>query len=328
MTATHNRECRRALATWLQGMGLSPPGLTAIAGDAGGRRYYRLATAHGTRVVMDASDEPDSVAPFLRVRALMHAAGLHVPAIHAADPERGFCLLEDLGEASFLQVFRQKGADTAMEAAIQALVRWQSFELADALPVYTGERLYAELDLFAVWYVQRHLGVQPTPGWWQCWREGCERLVQSALAQPQVGVHRDFMARNLIKSRPSPGVIDFQDALIGPVTYDLASLLRDAFFSWPERQEQYWIQRYQTLAAAAGIPLPDGFAQALDWMAAQRHLKVLGIFARLAHRDGKPAYIADAPRFLDYLATELAGYDALKPLAGLIAALPSPAGAR
>jgi hypothetical protein len=328
MTASHNLEHRRSLATWLQGLGLSSSGLTAIAGDAGGRRYYRLSTPQGSRVVMDASDDAASVAPFQRVRALMDAAGLHVPAIHAADPDQGFCLLEDLGGESFLQVLRQKDADTAMEAAIQALVRWQSFALADQLPLYDGERLHAELDLFATWYVQRHLGVQPGPAWLQCWREGCERLVQSALAQPRVGVHRDFMARNLIKSRPSPGVIDFQDALIGPVTYDLASLLRDAFFSWPARQERHWIHRYQALAQAAGIPLPDEFTRALDWMAAQRHLKVLGIFARLAHRDGKPGYIADAPRFLDYLATELAGYDALEPLACLIAALPSPEEAR
>ncbi|MEX0429884.1 aminoglycoside phosphotransferase family protein [Spiribacter insolitus] len=314
----------RAMADWLRQRGVEPAGLRPLGGDASGRRYFRVTGPAGDCVVMDAPAQAASCEAFLRVQRLMAAARLHVPRIEAADSARGFMLLEDLGDADYLARLTGPDRELLLDDAVHALVRWQAATRPGALPFYDAEHLAAELALFPAWYVERHLGVKPDADWWRRWQAASTALIEAAMAQPQVWVHRDFMVRNLLVSDPNPGIIDFQDALLGPVTYDLASLLRDAFFSLEPAEEASWIGIYRERAARAGIALPDDPVRALDLMAAQRHLKVLGIFARLCHRDGKPRYIADAPRFLAYLDRELRPYPAFHDLAALVAALPSP----
>lgn len=310
---------------WLAAAGLDPSGLAPLGADASMRRYFRLETAAGSRVVMDAPDQASDFEAFLRVGALMRAAGLHAPRVDRADPEAGVMLLEDLGDTSYLAALKAgETADRLVDEALSALVRWQAATETGQLPPYDAQQLQRELDLFPDWYVTRHLGQTPGANWWAQWQAGCEALIAAATAQPQVWVHRDFMARNLMVSEPGPGVIDFQDALLGPVTYDLVSLLRDAFIDFPADLEQHWVARYADYARQAGVALPASLPEAVDLMGAQRHLKVLGIFARLAHRDGKSGYLADAPRFLAYLDRELAPYPDFAALRGLISDLPVP----
>ena len=321
---------QRQVAAWLTRQGLDPAGLTPLAADAGTRRYFRLATPDGPRVIMDAPEQPLACQAYLRIGGLLGTAGVHVPAVTAADPDAGVMVLEDLGDNSYLDALAgaTATADALMEAALEALVRLQAATRPDVLPVYDAARLQAELALFPAWYVRRHLGVQPDSAWMAAWQRSCRLLVAAALEQPRVWVHRDFMARNLLVATPNPGVIDFQDALLGPVTYDLVSLLRDAFIDFPPAAEARWCARYAEYAQDAGIALPAQLAAAVDWMGVQRHLKVLGIFARLRYRDGKPRYLADAPRFLAYLERELAPYPALAELRELLAALPRPESAQ
>ncbi|MEX0385438.1 aminoglycoside phosphotransferase family protein [Spiribacter onubensis] len=314
----------RAMADWLAQLGMDPARLRPLGADASTRRYFRLMGPEGPRVVMDAPAQAESCEAFLRVQRLMAGAGLHVPRVEAADSQQGFMLLEDLGDDGYLAALSGPDRRRLLDDALHALVRWQAATRPDALPRFGAHRLASELALFPTWYVERHLGVAPDAEWWRRWQAGSAALIGAATAQPQVWVHRDFMARNLLVSDPSPGIIDFQDALLGPVTYDLASLLRDAFFSLDPAEEADWIERYRERAGRAGVRLPDNPVRALDLMAAQRHLKVLGIFARLRHRDDKPRYVADAPRFLAYLERELRPYPAFQDLADLVAALPPP----
>ncbi|QGM22211.1 phosphotransferase [Spiribacter sp. 2438] len=313
-----------AMQAWLEASSIDSTGLLPLAADASSRRYFRLPVADGSRVVMDAPDQTEACRAFLQVRDLMAAAGLHVPRVEMADPQRGFMVLEDLGSQSYLAAFQDGQVDPLMEDALSTLVRWQAATRADPLPRYDHRRLRRELDLFPQWYVQRHLGLELNAEWWARWHAGSQRLVEAATRQPQAWVHRDFMARNLLVSAPNPGVIDFQDAMLGPVTYDLVSLLRDAFFEFSPDQERYWIGRYAALARTAGVAIPDDLPMALDWMGAQRHLKVLGVFARLHHRDDKPRYLTDASRFVAYLDRELSPHAALADLHDLIRSLPAP----
>ena len=324
MAADRENPRTAVLHDWLRRRGYDPAGLVALAGDAGARRYFRLPTGTGSRVVMDAPGQAGECHAYLRVGRLLSAAGLHVPQVEVADPELGVMVLEDLGDRDYLNAL-QRGVDAGlMEDALAALVRWQAATRPGVLPAYDDARLRAELELFPAWYVRRHLGVQPDAAWLAVWRSAREALIEAALAQPRVWVHRDYMVRNLLVADPNPGIIDFQDALEGPVTYDLVSLLRDAFIGFPAQAEREWCARYEAMAREAGVALPDDLPRALDWMGAQRHLKVLGVFARLWHRDGKPRYLRDAPRFMGYLSRELAAYPALAGLRGLLAALPAP----
>ncbi|MEC9340422.1 MAG: phosphotransferase [Pseudomonadota bacterium] len=283
-----------------------------IPGDASNRRYFRVHAGEQRFVLMDAPPALEDCAPFVAVAKLLLAAGLNAPRIIAADLDQGFLLLSDLGTQSYLDVLGDASADTLMAAAIEALVTWQAASRPGALPPYDADLLRRELDLFPDWYLGCHLGLSLKGDLADAWEALCKALIDAALAQPRVFVHRDYMPRNLLVSEPPPGIIDFQDAVIGPVTYDLVSLLRDAFISWSDAQEQRWIARYRQQAAAAGIPLPadsDAFLAAFDLMGMQRHLKVLGIFARLNYRDGKPRYLAEAPRFIRYLETAAARHD-------------------
>lgn len=298
---------------------------TAASSDASFRRYFRIPVADGSLIAMDAPPGQEDARPFVAVAERLHACGIHVPRILAADLERGFVLMTDMGKTGYLDALAGNDGDALLEDAFDALIRMQVHAPCDDLPVYNADRLRAELELFPTWFVQRHLGMEPDADWWHAWETGCRRLVESAVEQPRVFVHRDFMARNLMVAEPNPGVLDFQDALAGPIGYDPICLLRDAFRSWPPAAEDGWLRHYHRRAHDAGLPLPDfeAFRRSADLMGAQRHLKVLGIFARLYHRDGKAGYIADAPRFLDYLERETAPYAELAPLREALQALPA-----
>ena len=326
---------RAAFETWLHGIApahrLDVASLAPASSDASFRRYLHVSGSGGgtSFIVMDAPPPQEDVRPFIAVAALLHTAGLKAPQVLAQDVANGFLLLTDLGSRLYLDVLhaevaagRTSAADALMRAAIQALVQWQTRADASNLPDYDDALLRRELALFPDWCVTRECGVTWTADEQQTWATSCDLLVQSALAQPMVAVHRDYMPRNLmLLDGGVPGILDFQDAVRGPISYDVASLLRDAFISWDEEQEIDWAVRYWQAARQAGLPLPDDFAEfwrALEWMGLQRHLKVLGIFCRLKHRDAKPKYSEDLPRFFAYAHKVASRYNALRPLARLL----------
>ena len=309
--------------------GLRADTLAPASADASFRRYLRVHAADGgTRIVMDAPPPQEDVRPFIDIAGRITAAGLHAPAVLAADAAQGFVLLADLGNQLYLPVLQAATApeaDRLMREAVAALVHWQRRMDGSGLPAYDDALLRRELALFPDWCVQREHGITWTDKQQATWDRLCDTLVASALAQPTVVVHRDWMPRNLMIATPSPGILDFQDAVVGPVTYDIASLLRDAFHSWDEAQEIDWAARWWQQARDAGVlgdhAMASDFGEcwrALEWMGLQRHLKVLGIFCRLKHRDGKPAYAADLPRFFAYATRVALRYRELKPLIGLI----------
>lgn len=299
---------------------LPEAGFAPASADASFRRYFRLTQGSRSWVLMDAPPDKENCAPFLHVTQLMHEAGLNAPVVHAQDLAQGFLLLSDLGTQTFLHVINDSNADALFSDALDALVRWQSATRSSALPPYDEALLRRELALFPDWYVARHLRREFTPSQRACWAALEDMLVSRALAQPQVYVHRDYMPRNLMISAPNPGVLDYQDAVLGPITYDVASLFKDAFLSWPEARVRGWLQLYWQRARAAALPVPPDqarFEKDLDLMAAQRHLKVIGIFARINYRDGKPHYLADVPRFIRYLRDSAQRHAELAPLLGL-----------
>jgi len=298
--------------------------LTPASADASFRRYFRVHLAEGPTpsvIAMDAPPEHEDCRPFTHVAGLLERAGLNAPRVLAQDLERGFLLLTDLGATTYLAALDAANADALFADAVDALVAWQLASRPGALPPYDEALLRRELDLFPDWYVTRHLGVTLADGQRQA-LEGTFRLIlASNLAQPQVFVHRDYMPRNLMVCDPNPGILDFQDAVFGPISYDVASLFRDAFISWPEERVLDWTVRYWEKARRAGLPVDADFGafyRDLEWMGLQRHLKVLGIFARLRYRDGKSDYLADAPRFLGYVRAACERYAALGPLARLL----------
>jgi aminoglycoside/choline kinase family phosphotransferase len=242
----------------------------------------------------------------------------------AQDLTRGYLLLSDLGRQTFLHVLTDENAEGYFADAIAALVQWQRASREGVLPPYDAALLERELALFPDWYVGRHLGRTLDATQQSDWEAGCRLLIDSALAQARVYVHRDYMPRNLTVSQPSPGVLDFQDAVYGPISYDVVSLFKDAFRSWPESRVEAWRDRYWQAARVAGLPVPADharFVRDFDFMGLQRHLKVLGIFARINYRDGKPHYLADTPRFIAYVRTVAARYPELAPLVRLFDSL-------
>jgi aminoglycoside/choline kinase family phosphotransferase len=288
--------------------------------DASFRRYFRVRANGATWIAMDAPPEREDCTPFVNVATLMKAAGLHVPDVIAQDLPRGFLLLSDLGTTTYLRALDETNADRLFSDAIDALVKWQLASRPGVLPPYDEALLRRELDLFPDWYLGRHLG-----------RDAEEekakleplfaKLVASALAQPQVYVHRDYMPRNLMISTPNPGVLDFQDAVYGPITYDVVSLFRDAFVSWPEERALDWCVRYWERAKRAGLPVAGDFGafyRDFEWTGLQRHLKVLGIFARIHYRDGEPGYLDDTPRFLAYARAVAERYSELASLVPML----------
>ncbi|MFK3792621.1 MULTISPECIES: aminoglycoside phosphotransferase family protein [Pseudomonas] len=315
-----------------QGWGEVPPAtLVAASSDASFRRYFRWQGAGRSFVVMDAPPPLENCRPFVEIAGLLATSGINVPKIFAQDLERGFLLLNDLGSQTYLDVINEDNADALFEDALQALLAFQQLPMDAPLPSYDVALLRRELELFPEWYVGRELGITLTAEQRQQWQRVSDLLIDSALAQPKVLVHRDYMPRNLMLSTPNPGVLDFQDAVYGPVTYDITCLFKDAFLSWPEPRVRLWQENYWTRARALGIPVQEDFQEFLrasDLMGVQRHLKVIGIFSRICHRDGKPRYLADVPRFLAYIEAVLARRPELSELAQLLFSLSQPAGAQ
>jgi len=312
-----------ALERWLGAEFPAIPFTLAPASeDASFRRYFRARLADGRRfIVMDAPPEKEDCAPFLHVAGLFSAAGVHVPAVHARNLREGFLLLEDLGETTFLDGFAHSEPAELYAAATDALIRIQLASRPGVLPDYDRALLERELRLFPDWYLARELRWQPAPDEARILGAAFEALLANNLAQPRVFVHRDYHCRNLMVCEPMPGILDFQDAVHGPVTYDLVSLLRDAYVRWEEAQVLDWVARYWEKARKAGLPVRADFAEFyrdFEWMGAQRQLKVVGIFARLCHRDGKRRYLDDIPRVLGYLRAACGRYRELAPLAALL----------
>ncbi|MFO1204563.1 MAG: phosphotransferase [Burkholderiales bacterium] len=294
--------------------------LAPASADASFRRYFRVRYGDGaTRIAMDAPPAQEDCRPFVHVAGLLAEAGLNAPRIEAQDLAQGFLLLSDLGHTTYLAAMNADAAvaSSLFADATTALVRWQKASRPGALPPYDAALLRRELDLFPEWYVSRHLGVALSSEQAAVLERTFALVIAANLAQPQVFVHRDYMPRNLMVSDPNPGILDFQDAVYGPITYDVASLFRDAFISWDEESVLDWTIRYWEKARLAGLPVAEDFAafyRDFEWMGLQRHLKVLGIFARLKYRDGKSGYLEDTPRFVAYVRTVAERYTALHPL--------------
>ncbi len=288
--------------------------------DASFRRYFRVFCGDKSWIVMDAPPAQEDCGPFVEVSALLAQAGVRVPEVHARDMNQGFLLLDDLGQETFLSRVKAQGEATAYPLAVRSLLRIQAAP-ADSLPPYDEALLLREMSLFHDWYLQRHLGRHLDAVEQQGWSTCSDALAETALAQPRVFVHRDYHSRNLMWTEDAEiGVLDFQDAVCGPISYDLVSLLRDCYVSWPESQVDAWCADYHAAAKAAGLPVPglERFRRDFDWMGVQRHLKAAGIFARLNHRDGKPGYLADIPRTLAYVQAVSARYPELAPLHRLV----------
>jgi len=314
------------------GWGSAPPGtLTAIGSDASFRHYWRWQGGGHSLIVMDAAPPQEDCRPFVRIAKWLSSIGLRVPQILESDFAQGFLLLDDLGRETFLDVLNERNADALFASALQSLLRLQCAPRPDWLKAYDAALLSRELQLFPDWYLARHLGVTLDKSELAAWQRICAKLIESALAQTQVAVHRDYMPRNLMPGESACGILDFQDAVCGPITYDVTCLFKDAFISWPEVQVEIWLHDYWKQAARMGLGVPPSFAQFQqdsDLMGVQRHLKVIGIFSRICYRDGKPKYLADIPRFFAYLHEVLARRPELAELAALLADLPAFSAAR
>jgi aminoglycoside/choline kinase family phosphotransferase len=316
--------------------------ISPASADASFRRYFRATFDDGTtKVVMDAPPQHEDCKPFLHIGKLFEDAGAHVPHVYAQNLEQGFLLLSDLGNTTYLQALTAANARQLYDSAIDALIQIQLASKPNELPPYDEALLRRELNLFPEWYIAKHLGVTLSEKQKAKLEEAFARIIKNNLAQPCVYVHRDFHSRNLMLSelphlnplpageeanvrgnfQSSPGVLDFQDAVYGPITYDLASLFKDAYIKWEEAEIIDWLIRYWEKARKAGLPVRQDFADFYwdyEMMGAQRHIKVLGIFARLYHRDGKDGYLKDMPLVMEYLYKTCERYIDLKPLLVLL----------
>ena len=285
-----------------------PGQLQPASADASFRQYFRWSDGERSLIIMDAPPPQEDIRPFMRIAGLLAEAGVHTPEMLAADPQQGFLMMEDMGARTYLESIQAGISAEQFEhmyaGAIQVLVRYQVRSRPGEVPDYDEAILRRELQLFPDWFVGRHLQRAFTGEQQQDWDALCRVLLDSHLAESRVFVHRDYMPRNLMTSAGEPGVLDFQDALYGPASYDITSLFADAFFNLPLDEREAWVRRYWEQARVAGVPLPERFETFIGQsrlMGVQRHLKVLGIFARIHYRDGKPRYLADAPRFIQYL---------------------------
>jgi hypothetical protein len=315
----------QALERWVsQELGADSFDIAPASADASFRRYFRVTRQGANYIVMDAPPAHEDCRPFVKVARLFADAGVHVPRVLAQDLQQGFLLLSDLGDTTYLSALNPATARNLYLDANDALIRIQQASRPGVLPEYDRTLLLRELMLFPEWYVARHLGASMTPQQAGILDTVFGRILANNLAQPQVYVHRDWHSRNLMVSDPNPGILDFQDAVFGPITYDLASIYRDAYIQWDEEMQLDWVIRYWEKARAARLPVGEdfgGFWRDFEWMGAQRHIKVLGIFARLYHRDGKDGYLKDMPLVMHYLRKVCERYDELKPLLFLLDAL-------
>jgi aminoglycoside/choline kinase family phosphotransferase len=305
---------------------VQPESMRPASSDASFRRYFRVDGAAGaTYIAMDAPPPQEDVRPFIHVAEVFGRSGVSVPQVVAQDVERGFLLLSDLGSTTYLHQLNPDSAHQLYLDAIEALVLIQAHSQPDALPEYDRALLLRELKLFPEWYIGKHLGVTLSEAQSADLNKTFDLLLANNLAQGQVYVHRDYHSRNLmVMGKGNPGILDFQDAVYGPITYDLVSLLRDAYIQWDEEQVLDWAIRYWERARRAGLPVNpdiDAFYRDFEFMGLQRHLKVLGIFARLYHRDGKDAYLKDLPLVMEYTRRAAGRYSELKPLIRLLDAL-------
>jgi aminoglycoside/choline kinase family phosphotransferase len=322
--------------------------IAPASADASFRRYFRVSFTNKSLIIMDAPPQLEDCKPFLHVGKLFAQAGVNVPHVEAQDLEQGFLLLTDLGKCTYLQALNEKNAFQLYADAADALIKIQLASRENELPDYDEALLRRELNLFSEWYITRHLGVTLTTKQSDNLERAFKCIIANNLAQPRVYVHRDYHSRNLMLSEPngharfphliplpqageeanekrnflsSPGILDFQDAVYGPITYDLASLFKDAYIKWDEEIIMDWIIRYWEKARKAGLPVREDFGEFYrdyELMGVQRHLKVLGIFARLYHRDGKDGYLQDMPLVMNYLRRACERYIDLKPLLNLL----------
>ena len=318
---------RAALLSWLQNDREMPLlSLEPASSDASFRRYFRAVTGERDWIAMDAPPEREDVRPFLHVARLFAAAGVHAPRIHAQNLEQGFLLLDDFGNTRYLDALDAAGADAdaLYGDALDMLLRIQRGVpiLGSALPAYDAALLHREIELFRDWFLQKLLALPLDTATHGLLDEVWRTLIDSALAQPQVCVHRDYHSRNLmVTAAPNPGVLDFQDSVIGPITYDLVSLLRDCYIAWPQEQVENWALQHAERLRSAGLlsHVDDAlFLRWFDLMGIQRHLKAIGIFSRLWLRDGKPGYLADIPRTLEYVTSVGRRYAESRPFVDFI----------
>ena len=312
----------QALQAWAaRQLGGDSLDIAPASADASFRRYFRVTAKGRDYIVMDAPPAHEDCRPFIAVARLFGDAGVHVPQVLAQDLDQGFLLLTDLGNTTYLSALNESTARELYLASNDALIRIQQVSRPGVLPEYDRALLTRELMLFPEWYVAKHLGVAMKDEQKAILDTVFERILANNLAQPQVYVHRDWHSRNLMVSEPNPGILDFQDAVYGPITYDLASIYRDAYIQWDEEHQIDWVIRYWEKARAARLPVREDFGEFwrdFEWMGAQRHIKVLGIFARLYHRDGKDGYLKDMPLVMQYLRKVCERYDELKPLLFLL----------
>jgi len=308
------------LTTWTREVLPAPLiSLEPASADASFRRYFRAVTASASYVVMDAPPQHEDCRPWLHVARLLRAAGVNAPEVLAENLEEGFLLISDLGHTTYLSALHADAAlaDPLYRDANASLIKIQLASRAGVLPDYDAALLMREMRLFPEWYVSRHSGVTLTPMQTEVMEKTFEHVLTNNLAQSRVYVHRDWHSRNLMHTGvDNPGIIDFQDAVYGPITYDLASLYKDAYIQWEEAQVLDWTVRYWESARKAGLPVQADFGdfyRDFEWMGVQRHIKVLGIFARLYHRDGKDGYLKDMPLVMHYLRRACERYIALKP---------------
>lgn len=299
--------------------------LTTASADASFRRYFRVHLPVRTLIAMDAPPPQEDCRPFVHTANILLDAGLNVPRVIAQDLERGFLLLSDLGDVTYQSVLDEMTADELYRDAVGALIKMQTASQAGVFAPYDAALLTREMQLFPDWYIAKHLAISLTDTDQQVLQQTFSQLNGNILAQGQVYVHRDYHSRNLMVCRDgenmNPGVLDFQDAVYGPVTYDLVSLFKDAYIAWEEERVLDWTVRYWQAARQAGLPVPQDFAdfyRDFEWMGVQRHIKILGIFARLFHRDGKDGYLKDMPLVMDYLRRACARYIELRPFLRLL----------
>jgi aminoglycoside/choline kinase family phosphotransferase len=320
-------DARRALIQdWISGsLKLHPEKIEPASSDASFRRYFRVTERTGrTFIVMDAPPGKEDVRPYLKVTGLLEGVGVHVPHVHEQDVEQGLLLLEDLGSTQYLtRLNAGDDPESLYGDALKALadIQMKGGQAAAELAPYNREALLREMSLLPEWFY-RHLGFMPSAGDQATVSAAFEFLVGEALAQPQVFVHRDYHSRNLMVTRDrNPGVIDFQDALCGPIGYDLVSLLKDCYISWPREFVERWVNSYRDLLATKGARVGRDAREFLRWfdlIGVQRHIKVLGIFARLWYRDGKNGYLRDLPLTLEYVRDTCKRYPELAELSRLV----------